>query len=169
MTTFSKQRGAGLVEILVALLVLMLGVLGFVALQYRAVEATTEGGARIQAINLARDFAERIRVNRGAMTDYISELQSAKNQSSSDKDCSDEECTASEMADYDVAQITKSAEKTGMAVNLLKCQGNSDARQCIYVAWGDTAPTNGSNTNEGDCTVAEAYDPASTCLIMEVY
>lgn len=39
MTT---QKGVGLIEILVALLVLAIGVLGFVALQYRAVEATSE-------------------------------------------------------------------------------------------------------------------------------
>lgn len=169
MTILSKQRGVGLVEILVALLVLMIGVLGFIALQYRAVEATSEGGARIQAINLARDFAERIRVNRGAMAEYVAELQSATNQSSSSKDCSNEECTASEMADYDVARIIQFARSAGMAVNLLKCQGNNDARQCIYIAWGDTAPTNGTATNEGDCTVATAYDPKSTCLIMEVY
>ena len=44
MKTNSYQVGVGLMEILVALLVLALGILGFIALQYRAVEATAEGG-----------------------------------------------------------------------------------------------------------------------------
>ncbi|WP_278493087.1 type IV pilus modification protein PilV [Acinetobacter gyllenbergii] len=169
MTRLSKQRGVGVVEVLIALLILMLGVLGFVVLQYRAVEATSEGGTRIQAINIARDFAERIRVNRGSIATYVTELQSAKDQSTSSKNCSKEECTASEMADYDVAQIVKSAGNVGMAVNLIGCPSNSDNRQCIYVAWGATAPTNGLNKDEGDCTLGTAYVPTSTCLIMEVY
>ena len=61
------QHGVGLVEVLVAMLVLAIGVLGFVALQYRAVEATSESSYRVQAINTARDLAERVRVNRGVV------------------------------------------------------------------------------------------------------
>jgi hypothetical protein len=49
---------------LVALVVLAVGVLGYVMLQVRAIEATIEGTQRIQAINIARDLAERVRVNR---------------------------------------------------------------------------------------------------------
>ncbi|MEG1640035.1 MAG: hypothetical protein RR284_03815, partial [Ruthenibacterium sp.] len=49
-----------LFEALVALLILAVGVLGFVALQYRAIEASSEGANRVQAINLARDLAEKI-------------------------------------------------------------------------------------------------------------
>lgn len=73
-TMRTHQRGVGLMEILVALLVLAIGVLGFIALQYRAVEATSESGYRVQAINLARDMAERIRVNRGAIAAYENKL-----------------------------------------------------------------------------------------------
>ena len=63
MRTQHRQLGVGLMEVLVALLILSIGVMGFIALQYRAVEATAESSARIQAINLARDLAERMRVN----------------------------------------------------------------------------------------------------------
>lgn len=37
-----NQKGVGLIEIIVALLILSIGILGFIALQYRAVEATSE-------------------------------------------------------------------------------------------------------------------------------
>ena len=53
MITIKKQAGVGLIEVLVALLILAVGVLGFVALQYRAIEASSEGANRVQAINLA--------------------------------------------------------------------------------------------------------------------
>ncbi len=66
-------------------MVLAIGVLGFVALQYRAVEATAESVYRVQAVNLARDLAERIRVNRGAFAAYATQLQTAANQPASDQ------------------------------------------------------------------------------------
>ena len=74
MINYSSQNGVGLMEVLVALLVLAIGVLGFVALQYRAVEASAESTYRVEGMSLARDFAERIRVNRGALEKYKSEV-----------------------------------------------------------------------------------------------
>ncbi len=162
-----SQQGVGLVEVLVALLVLAIGLLGFIALQYQAVEATSESTARIQAINLARDMAERIRVNREGLADYISELADPAEQADFSTDCMTTACTVTEMADFDVAQVVNKAHGIGMSINLIGCQGNNDGRQCVYIAWGDTAPTDG-NTN-GDCTTGTSYNPASTCLIMEVY
>ena len=143
MRTQHRQLGVGLMEVLVALLILSIGVMGFIALQYRAVEATAESSARIQAINLARDLAERMRVNRGAENVYIDQLNTANNQINSSVDC----------FEFD-------------------CQGNADGRHCIYVAWGDTAATaaaSEASPEEGDCTSGTSYAPNSTCLIMEVY
>ena len=97
------------------------------------------------------------------------ELKKATDQQTSSKICSKEMCSAADMADFDVAQLTQKAAVRGMSVNLENCQGNSDERSCIYIAWGDTAPTNGDANGEGNCTTSTAYDPSSTCLIMEVY
>ncbi|MHA3983874.1 type IV pilus modification protein PilV [Acinetobacter venetianus] len=163
------QRGMGLMEILVALLVLAIGVLGFIALQYRAVEATSESSYRVQAINVARDLAERVRVNRGALATYESEIQTPANQSGFAKNCFEESCSTTELADFDVAQVFQRARTFGMAINLVECPGNVDGRNCFYIAWGDTAPLDGAVDGEGNCTTSTAYDPASTCLIMEMY
>lgn len=59
-----NQRGVGLVEVLVALVLLGIAVLGFTALQIRAVAASADAGQNIQAMNIARDLSERIRMNR---------------------------------------------------------------------------------------------------------
>ena len=66
MQEVKYQKGVGLLDILVALLLLAIAVLGFVALQLRAVEATAEGANRIQAMNIARDLAEKMRINSSA-------------------------------------------------------------------------------------------------------
>ena len=70
MIDVNQQKGVGMVEVLVALLLLAIGVLGFSALQLRAVEATSEAMNQVQAMNLARDLSERIRVNRDGLLDY---------------------------------------------------------------------------------------------------
>jgi type IV pilus assembly protein PilV len=164
MTT---QKGVGLIEILVALLVLAIGVLGFVALQYRAVEATSEASSRVQAINIARDLAEKIRVNRSAFTEYQSQIQTPANQKAYKTNCFTSNCSETDFADFDVAQVANKAASFGMTINIMNCQGNNNNRNCIYVAWGDSSATDGAGT--GDCTNGNAYNPTSTCIIMEAY
>ncbi|QDK96501.1 type IV pilus modification protein PilV [Acinetobacter tandoii] len=166
-TMISSQKGVGLIEILVALLVLAIGILGFVALQYRAVEATSESINRVQAMNIARDMAERIRANRDGFATYKTETSTAANQTNFATNCTANTCSADDLADFDVAQVTEKANALGMTMNMLSCAGNSDGRNCLYVAWGDTSATDGTGT--GDCTNGTSYNGASTCVIMETY
>ena len=170
------QHGVGLVEILVALLVLAIGVLGFVALQYRSLEASAESTSRVQAITLARDLAERIRVNWNSFGVYKTELGTAANQKTSTKNCVGSIiCTDTELADFDVAQVTVRAASLGMTMNITKCPNTPNQRQCIYVAWGETASIDGTANGAGNCTTTDtvakttSYDPTSTCVIMEAY
>lgn len=169
MKSMTNQAGVGMVEVLVALLILAIGVLGFVALQYRAVEATAESASRVQAVNFARDLAERIRVNRGAYATYQTQIETAANQEESAQNCVSQFCTPAQMADFDVAQMREKITEAGMAFNIMPCQGTNNGRECVYVAWGDTAPLNGTTNDSGNCTTGNAYDPASTCIIMEIY
>lgn len=164
MISVKQQQGVGLVEVLVALLLLAIGVLGFSALQLRAVEAASEATNQVQAINIARDLSERIRVNRNGILDYKS--VSAPN------DCGNSEsgifCTSKQMAEYDFKQVTNKANEMGMQLAILDCQGSSVLkRKCIYVAWEGTTATNG--TASPACTNGTAYIPNAKCLIVEVY
>ncbi|WP_171194820.1 type IV pilus modification protein PilV [Acinetobacter sp. A47] len=167
MSRLIDQRGIGLVEILVALLVLAIGVLGFVTLQYRSLEASAESTSRVQAVTLARDLAERIRVNRNSFSVYQAELSDPVKQKTAAKTCIGATvCTDKELADFDIAQVSARAASLGMSINIMGCQ-NTNNRQCIYVAWGDSSATDGTGT--GDCTNGSAYNPVSTCIIMETY
>lgn len=166
MRVLSHQRGVGMMEILVALLILAIGVLGFVALQYRALEASAESTNRVQAITIARDLAERIRVNRNAFTTYRTELGTAANQKAYKTNCLTTNCSNTDLADFDVSQIVSRATTFGMTMNIMNCTGTNN-RSCIYVAWGDSSATDGTGT--GDCTNGNAYNPTSTCIIMETY
>ena len=161
MITIKKQAGVGLIEVLVALLILAVGVLGFVALQYRAIEASSEGANRVQAINLARDLAEKIRVNRDQLDVYTAAI--AGNATNiTNPNCYTAFCTPTQMARFDAALT-----RVGMTVNMFACPEVSNGRRCIYVAWGDTAATNADGLN--NCTTAGAYRNESTCVVMEAY
>ena len=166
MITIKKQEGVGLIEVLVALLILAVGVLGFVALQYRAIEASSEGANRVQAINLARDLAEKIRVNRDQLGVYATAI--AGNATNiTNPNCYTAFCTPTQMARFDAALTNLSAQRVGMTVNMFACPEVSNGRRCIYVAWGDTAATNADGLN--NCTTAGAYRDESTCVVMEAY
>ncbi len=59
-----KQSGFTLLEILIAVLILAIGLLGFAALQISAVNAGQEGYFRSQALLVAESLADKIRANR---------------------------------------------------------------------------------------------------------
>ena len=154
------QKGVGLVEVLVALILLSIAVLGFVALQIKAVTATAEASMNVQASNIARDLAERMRMNRDGLLDY-------KKVANPPTTCAESFCTPKNMAEYDFAEVSNHANDLGMSVGVLNCQGSTLVRKCVYVAWGGTTPTNGTTTS--DCTKGAAYVPNAKCIIMEVY
>jgi type IV pilus assembly protein PilV len=67
------QSGALLIEVLVSIVVCAFGLLGFVAVQARAVASEFEAHQRTQALTLVDDMVSRISANRGAAGDYVVE------------------------------------------------------------------------------------------------
>lgn len=59
-----QQRGFGLIEILVALLVVAIGLLGTITLHTRASQAELESYQRVQAMLLMEDIVNRMSANR---------------------------------------------------------------------------------------------------------
>jgi len=56
-----NQQGVGLIEVMVAVLLLAVAVLGFSALQMRAISATDEGLVRTKSLTVVRNLAEVMR------------------------------------------------------------------------------------------------------------
>lgn len=159
------QQGVGLIEVLVALLLLAIGALGFIALQYRAVESGGEAANRVIATQIARDLAENIRINNSiAAVDQYALMN--KTQS---VDCYTNFCTPVQKAQFDTAHIQTYASALRMAVAMINCPVTQNGRQCIYVAWDKTTADNNTTTS---CTVTSgnsfSYRNDSTCLVMEV-
>lgn len=170
---FKSQIGVGLVEVLVALLLLSIAVLGFVALQVRAIVVSEEAAYNVQAMNLARDLSERMRMNRDGLASY------KLSTSGTPKACDTTYCSPAELAVYDYTQVSNRADNEGMSLAILDCQGIHAAfkRKCVYVAWGDTIPADKTTQTAASeiaagatpCTDSTSYSPSAQCVIVEVY
>ena len=62
----TDQRGTTLIEVLIALIVLSIGLLGLALLQVTSVQSNHSAYYRSQATVLAHDLADRMRANRTA-------------------------------------------------------------------------------------------------------
>ena len=65
-----RQSGIGIIEIMIALLVLTIGLLGMASMQTTGLQMTSEALSRSQATILANDIIDRARANRENMDDY---------------------------------------------------------------------------------------------------
>ncbi len=69
MITLPAQSGASLVEVLVALLVITLGLMGLAGLQTRALTARLESDDRLEALMRLEDLLSRLRVDATCLSD----------------------------------------------------------------------------------------------------
>ena len=186
MKILKSQAGVGMVEVLVALLVLAIGVLGYVALQLRAIDASAEALSKSQAMLVMRGLAENIRANPAGFSNYPALVQGYGNYSSTTVEptsCLNSACTTVQMATYDAYNAAKNADQYGMKITMENCPGVTGTmslkRQCLYVFLGKTQPNSTTTTIDGvSTTVIDAsncmassgtYVSGSSCLMMEAY
>ncbi|NNF51701.1 MAG: type IV pilus modification protein PilV [Gammaproteobacteria bacterium] len=100
----ASQRGTTLIETMVALLVLSIGLLGIAAMQMSGLFNNRSGYERSQAVMLAEEILERIRVNPtgAADGDYNTAVGTAETAPAGDCLGAAANCTPAELADEDV-------------------------------------------------------------------
>lgn len=170
----NNQKGVGLIEVLVALVILALGVLGFAALQLRALDAAQEATEQTVAMSTARDLAERIRINRGALDHYKTAINSEFTVSdclgatniTSPKKLALPKCNQETFAQQDAGEVLAKATDNGQKIIIDNCIASE--LNCIYVAWGKTV-ISASDLSECIDTTTGAYVVNSKCLVMEAF
>lgn len=178
MKSQKNHRGAGLVEVLVALLLLAIGVLGYVALQVRAVDASSEALMRSQAIMLMRGLTESMRANSGGQSFYPAKIR-AYTTFTVDPDmqtkCLNAECTPEQAAAFDAYEAAAAGNALGISLTMDNCPGVPAAasvkRQCLFAAWGNTVlSATAASANYASCMNSNGvYVNQATCLMMEAY
>lgn len=97
MTTNKKSRGFSLVEVLIALVIMSVGMLGIAGLYVQSLQAGRTSMLRHHAVTLAGDISDRIRANPTAGAAYAAATGTNNN-------CVDmsADCDVAEMAAHDI-------------------------------------------------------------------
>lgn len=99
-----RERGVTMIEVLIALLVLSIGLIGVAALQTSGVQATYLSYQYMQAANLTQSLAERMRGNRRGMVDSNSYFLVAGNEPPAPTvNCANASCGFNDQAKWDLA------------------------------------------------------------------
>lgn len=185
----NNQAGVGLIEVMVALLLLAVAVLGFSALNIVSVKATDNSVLIANANTAMRSLSEDLRLNPSSIPTYQEDIQSVfKKVSDSNsyckavdnyktksvvKNCDSESCSSEQLSKYNSWNAMKQACNSGVLLNMVDCPGteNKQLRQCIIVSWSGTDPVLGDSTDDIKACANESgiYHAGSDCLIMESY
>lgn len=159
----TKQLGIGLPEIMVSMLLLGVAVIGFAALQVRALDSTNNAMFRTQAASIAQEMGERMRLNPLGEPTYRNNWSITA--VAADK-CETDVCTPVQMAQYDMrtmAALTAASLPNGK-IAVLPCIGRTNL--CVYVSWNQTTPTIG--TTAPACSLSsDAYVLNADCIKLE--
>lgn len=149
-TSLKRQTGVGLIEVLIAILVIAVGVLGNITMQLSAKRVGQEAVQRSLASGLAQDLLERMRANPSALSDYAGSWKYGVTIASAGTDCGADSasCTGTQMAAYDLNQwlnlvngasatrtISGTATAIGGLVNPTICITNSTGYVTVAIAW----------------------------------
>lgn len=148
--SFAKtSRGFSLIEVLVALLVLSIGLLGLAALQTTSLQYNSESYFRTQATFLAYDIIDRMRANNAAVADggiydvadstavstLLANYESCKTGSC---DCDTSSCTSNNLATYDLGKWYRDrvfATLPNASANPPTIQINANRQATISMRW----------------------------------
>ncbi len=196
MNSNTTQAGVGLVEVMVALLLLAVAVLGYSALQGQAIKATNESFERSQSLVMMRNIAEKIHANPFAIETYETQINAMDSITAPTTQCGLDGaavttlCTPVQLAEAESYKIKLDLQNYDFQIQMHPCPntGGNGAdpttnimySYCLISAWGDTTATIGSD-DETNCLTAQVaatedvaaqaggnYHSAATCMMMEI-
>ena len=98
-----QQRGFTLIEVLVAMLIVAVGILGVAGMQVVSLQQNRNALLRDQALQLGNDILDRMRAN--PLTDYSADPEvTLASVPPVAENCMDNNCDRNEMKEFDVAQ-----------------------------------------------------------------
>ena len=186
----NSQLGVGLIEIMVALLLLAVAVMGFSIMQMSAIQATDDSMMRTRALTVMRGGVEMMRSNPKGIDSFKAALKSDNDSINIDGGSIDvdscmpagspSDCTIKQLATREGIALRKYAVGNDLKIDVDICPGTSGVqqRQCLIASWGNTAPkfddsnkvTYKSEALNSCATKKDgSYYAGAECFIMEAY
>jgi type IV pilus assembly protein PilV len=135
-----------MVEVMVALVVLAVGLLGIAALLLKSLQSGRTATYRTQAVNLAADLADRIRSNRTAQADYgtlFADSPAAVAACDTTGGCSDSDLASTDLFRWKQTIAEQLPEGQGQVVVTLPAAAGEPANYVVAIQWteqGEAAP-----------------------------
>lgn len=188
MNRISDQHGVGLIEVMVALLLLAVAVLGFSAMQMSAIKATDESLMRTRSLAIMRGGAETMRTNPSGIAAFKTALNGSSDSisvdsktitknscitSANEAPTASASCTIDQLATRDALLLKSYASANDISIGMVPdgCPGTLGKQelQCFVASWGDTT-VELSDTEAKACAKANgSYKNGAECFIMEAY
>lgn len=127
----ASATGFTLIEVLIALLILAIGVLGIAALQFKGLRYSHDANLRSQINFLAWDIADRMRLNRANAADYETATHTAD--PTHNHNCDPEATGAADDIDCWLDQV----ETVLPAGSQASIAGPTDSRYTVQLSWTD--------------------------------
>lgn len=106
--TSHKQNGVSLVEILVAVFVVSIGLLGVARMEILAKQANVEAIQRTAATQIAHDMIEKMRANPKQLAGYVGQVLGAGKLAMPATNCDIAKCNSTDMVNWDLYQWDQS-------------------------------------------------------------
>ena len=173
---YSRQSGASLIEVLVAILLLSFGMLSLGAMLSFSVQAPKMAGYRAAAANLASAYVERIRANPTGYESGAYNVASSYDGTFNDiavVACTYPNCTETSMATMDITTMQRAARVelpaggVVMTCDTTPCTLNGAAN--LWVIWQEPSTFAALNPTSADnCpTAVSAFtNPKPRCLYL---
>lgn len=165
----NESRGFSLIEVMIALVVLSVGLLGIAGLQVSGMRFTFASNAQTQAAMLAQDMIDRMRANQQGVRDGDYDGLTAS--PSSTVDCTSQTCTTAQMAQMDAfdwyALLGRSSTGVGgsglpMGTGSVTCINPSGVTAC-----GDQVNVDQATYQITVCWAKNGVAPATGCSSVE--
>lgn len=186
MNIKATQSGVGLIEVMVALLLLAVAVLGFSAMQMTAIKATDESLMRTRALTIMRGGAEAIRANPTGIAAFKSAINGTTDsiiidgkaitkescvQNTNTAPTTAASCTINQLSTRDGLLLKSFATSNDINMGMVPngCPGTADRRQCFVASWGDTTVELNDTAPKACANADGTYKNGAECFIMEAY
>lgn len=161
-----KQNGISLIELLIALVVLSVGMLGMASMEIQAKRLAFDAAQRSQAVALANDILERMRGNPTALSSYaVSNLGGESISTEPSPNCKTASCDSAQLAAHDLWEWEQALDgasetltsggttsKTGGLDSPRACITNTNGYVVLVLVWkgrDETQNPGGSTCGEG--------------------